>query len=186
MRNRFELSTPRLILLGADEASLRAELRSHEALAIAIDSNVPAAWPPEHHDLGVIEWVLRSLDLLAPNDPWRFFYMVLSIPRTLIGTCGFKRAPDENGCVEVGYSVLQQFRCRGYASEAVKALMNVAFARGASEVAAETFPSWASSLRVMEKCGMTRVGVGSESGTVRYSKRVAQNVFPLPSVGSLS
>ena len=113
MQNRFELSTARLILIGADKALLRAELDSQEALALAIDSAVPAAWPPEHHDRDVIEWVFRSLDVLAPNDPWRFFYMVLDRPRTLVRTCGIKRAPDKNGCVEVGYSVLEQFRWRG-------------------------------------------------------------------------
>ena len=86
-------------------------------------------------------------------------------------TCGFKQAPDRNGCVEVGYSILEAFRCRGLASEAVRALLSLAFARGAAEVAAETFPSLQPSLRVMQKCGMSPVGDGSESGTVRYAKR---------------
>lgn len=172
MRNRFELSTPRLVLVGSDDALLRAEIESREALAVAIDSTVPAAWPPEHHDRGVIEWVLKSLDSLRPDEPWRLFYIVLSNPRTLIGTCGIKQPPDAKGCVEVGYTVLEQFRCRGIASEAVMALMSVAFGRGASEVAAETYPSLLPSLRVMEKCGMTKVGEGSEPGTVRYSKRL--------------
>ena len=172
MQNRFELATARLILIGADEALLRAELNGKDALAGAIDAVVPPAWPPEHHDRGVIEWVLRSLGALAPQDPWRFFYMVLQNPRTVIGTCGFKGSPDERGCAEVGYSVLDEFQRRGFASEAVMALMTIAFETGASEVAAETFPSLLPSLRVMEKCGMTEVGEGTESGTVRYSKRL--------------
>ena len=172
MRNRSELSTPRLVLVGVDNALLRAEIESREALAVAIDSIVPAAWPPEHHDRGVIDWVLKSLDSFGPDEPWRLYYIVLSNPRTLIGTCGFKQRPDAKGCVEVGYTVLEQFRCRGIASEAVMALMSVAFGRGASEVAAETYPSLLPSLRVMEKCGMTKTGEGSEPGTVRYSKRL--------------
>ena len=172
MQNRFELPTARLILIGADEELLRAELDGKGALAGAIDCAVPPAWPPEHHDRGVIEWVLKSLDVLAPESPWRFFYVVLQKPRTVIGTCGFKGAPDERGYVEVGYSVLEEFRRLGFASEAVMALMTVAFETGASEVAAETFPSLLPSLRVMEKCGMTKVGEGTEVGTVRYSKRL--------------
>jgi ribosomal-protein-alanine N-acetyltransferase len=171
MQNRFELSTPRLTLVGADEALLRAELDSPGALAVAIGSAAPAGWPPEHHDRGVIEWILNALYRLAPDDPWRFYYIVLNNPRTLIGTCGIKQPPDKTSCVEVGYSVLEQYRCRGFASEAVMALMNLAFAKGALEVAAETFPSLAPSLRVMQKCGMTSGGEGSEPGTVRYSKR---------------
>jgi len=172
MQSRFEPSTLRLTWVGADEALLRSELQSREALAVAIDATVPVGWPPEHHDRGVIAWILNALDTLAPHGPWRFYYIVLNDPRTLIGTCGIKQPPDKTGCVEVGYSVLEQYRCRGIASEAVMALMSLAFAKGASEVAAETFPSLVPSLRVMQKCGMTGVGEGREPGTVRYSKRL--------------
>jgi RimJ/RimL family protein N-acetyltransferase len=99
-------------------------------------------------------------------------------PRTLVGTCGFKGAPDADGRVEVGYSVLEQFRCRGLATEAVAALIRAAFAAGASEVAAETYPSLLPSLRVMEKCGMIPLGAGSEPGTVRHGLRKSTFVSP--------
>jgi ribosomal-protein-alanine N-acetyltransferase len=168
MKHSFELATSRLILIGADAMLLSAELSSQRALATALDATVPTSWPPEHHDRGVIEWVSKSLELLAPSDPWRLFYMVLQTPRTLVGTCGFKGAPDLNGYVEVGYSVLQEFRCAGLATEAVRELISVAFSRGALGVAAETYPSLAPSLRVMEKCGMAPAGEGSDHGTVRY------------------
>jgi RimJ/RimL family protein N-acetyltransferase len=67
--------------------------------------------------------------------------------------------------------VLEQFRRRGLATEAAMALIDVAFAAGASEVAAETYPSLLPSIRVMEKCGMIATGAGSEPGTLRYSRR---------------
>jgi [ribosomal protein S5]-alanine N-acetyltransferase len=165
------ISTARLDLIGADGALLRAETAGVRALAAAIEAEVPADWPPEHHDQGVIEWVLRSIENYAPADPWHFYYLLLREPRTLIGTCGFKGAPDADGRVEVGYSVLEQFRCRGLATEAVRALIQAAFEAGASEIAAETYPSLLPSLRVMAKCGMILVGAGSEPGTVRYGLR---------------
>lgn len=102
------------------------------------------------------------MEHIGPHAPWRFYYIQLREPATLIGTCGFKQAPDARGCVEVGYSVLAQFQGRGIASEAVMALMRVAFEAGAAEVAAETFPSLPASLRVMEKCGMSKVGAGAD------------------------
>jgi [ribosomal protein S5]-alanine N-acetyltransferase len=169
MKHSLELSTSRLILVGADSALLLAEQSSQEALAAASEAKVPTSWPPEHHDNDVIDWVFKSLKTLDSDEPWRMFYIVLQVPRTLIGTCGFKGPPNLNGCVEVGYSVLQEFRCRGLATEAVLKLIGTAFDRGAYEVAAETFPSLAASLRVMEKCGMTLVGEGADPGTVRYS-----------------
>ncbi len=171
MSIRFQISTSHLILLGADDAMLRADLAGREALAAAVGADVPASWPPEHHDRGVIEWVLSSLESIGPGDPWRFYYLVLTEPRTLIGTCGIKQPPGADGCVEIGYSVLEQFRGRGLATEASLALLGVAFDAGATEVAAQTLPSLLPSIRVMEKCGMTRRGQGSEPGTVRYSRR---------------
>ncbi len=171
MSIRFQISTPRLILLGADPATLHADQEGREQLAAAAGAAVPANWPPEHHDNNVIDWVLSSLEAIPPGAPWRFYYMVLTEPRTLIGTCGFKQPPGPDGCVEIGYSVLEQFQLRGLATEAAQALLGVAFDAGASEVAAETFPSLPASIRVMEKCGMTLTGEGSEEGTLRYSRR---------------
>jgi ribosomal-protein-alanine N-acetyltransferase len=173
MADRFEIATPRLILVGADPSLLHAEIAGREALAAASGAAVPANWPPEHHDRGVIDWVLSSVESIPPGAPWRFYYLVLGEPRTLIGTCGIKQAPGPDGCVEIGYSVLEQFRSRGFATEAAMALMGAAFAAGASEVAAETYPSLRPSIRVMEKCGMTGTGEGGEPGTLRYSRRRA-------------
>jgi ribosomal-protein-alanine N-acetyltransferase len=169
MNHSLEFSTSRLLLVGADPASLLAEQSSLQALAEALDATVPASWPPEHHDKDVLDWVWKSLARLAPDDPWRLFYIVLRKPVTLIGTCGFHGPPDLKRCVEVGYSVLPEFRCIGLATEAVTALISVAFDRGAAEVAAETYPSLLASIRVMEKCGMAHVGDGGDAGVVRYS-----------------
>jgi ribosomal-protein-alanine N-acetyltransferase len=169
MKHSFALSTSRLILIGADAPLLLAEQSSPQSFAAAIEAVVPPSWPPEHHDQDVIEWVLGSLKLLVPGKPWNMYYIVLKTPRTVIGTCGFKGPPDTGGCVEVGYSVVQEFRGRGVATEALKKLIGTAFDEGATEVAAETYPSLTPSLKVLEKCGMTFTGDGSEPGTVRHA-----------------
>jgi ribosomal-protein-alanine N-acetyltransferase len=172
MKHSPELSTSRLILIGADAPLLLAEQSSQQAFAAAIEALVPPSWPPEHHDKNVIEWVLRSLKLVVPGQPWNMYYIVLRTPRTVIGTCGFKGPPDIRGCVEVGYSVVQEFRGGGIATEAVRKLVSTAFDEGATEVAAETYPSLIPSLRVIEKCGMTFTGEGSDPGTVRHSVKL--------------
>lgn len=169
MKHSIELYTSRLVLVGAESASLRAEQIGPEAFATALKATVPTSWPPEHHDRNVIDWLLKSLETLAPSDPWRMFYMLLRVPLTLIGTCGFKGPPDSTKCVEVGYSVLPEFRCNGLATEAVMKLISTAFDLGVSEVAAETYPSLIASIRVMEKSGMTFTGVDVDPGTVRYT-----------------
>lgn len=169
MREALALATSRLILIGADAALLLAERSSQAELAAALHASMPSSWPPEHHDKDVIEWVLKSLEFLDPGKPWNMYYIVLRTPRTVIGTCGFKGPPDQNGCVELGYSVAREFHGSGLATEAVQQLISAAFAGGASEVAAETYPSLTPSLRVMQKCGMTLTGAGADDGTVRYA-----------------
>jgi RimJ/RimL family protein N-acetyltransferase len=80
----------------------------------------------------VIECVLKSLEFLDPGKPWNMYYIVLRTPRTVIGTCGLKGPPDQNGCVELGYSVAREFHGSGLATEAVQQLIGAAFA-GAPE-----------------------------------------------------
>jgi ribosomal-protein-alanine N-acetyltransferase len=157
------------MLIGADAALLLAERSSQAELAAALQALMPSSWPPEHHDNDVIEWVLKSLEFLVPGKPWNMYYIVLRTPRTVIGTCGFKGPPDQNGCVEVGYSVAREFHGGGLATEAVQKLISTAFDAGASEVAAETYPSLTPSIRVMEKCGMTLTVASADNGTVRYA-----------------
>ena len=181
MTQRITLNTPRLQLIGADATLLRTELaglqvQSHTAFASAIQADVPAAWPPEFYDAPAVEWMLNATATLAAGSVWRSYYIALKQDCTtqvrshitLVGIAGFKSAPDANGVVEVGYSVLQTYQRQGIASEAVDALIALAKASGAKTVAAETYPELVASLGVMRRCGMTYEGVGSETGTVRY------------------
>jgi ribosomal-protein-alanine N-acetyltransferase len=171
LQQSLQFLTSRLILAGSQPALLQAELAGRRAFAAALGVAIPKSWPPEHHDRGVIDWGLKSLEVLFDDEPWRMYYMVAQQPLTAIGTCGFHGPPDLSGCVEVGYTVLPEFRGRGLASEAVMTLISIGFEYGALEVAAETYPALAPSLRVMQKCGMSLVGAGASPGTVRYSVR---------------
>jgi len=71
--------------------------------------------------------------------------------------------------VEIGCGILSEHRRRGFATEAAQALVERAFSVPVvTSVIAETLPDLLPSIGVMEKCGMTYVGEGSESGVVRY------------------
>jgi len=103
---------------------------------------------------------------------WSIWYLLSkrNDPPQVMGICGFKGKPDEAGSVEIGYSVLRQYRVQGYASEAVARLIVWAFShQNVSEVSAETLPHLRQSIRVMEKNGLTFTGPGSEQGVVRYA-----------------
>jgi ribosomal-protein-alanine N-acetyltransferase len=96
--------------------------------------------------------------------------------RVLIGGGGFKGPPQADGVVEIGYSILPTFQRRGFATEAMSALVTRAFAEArVTMVVAETFPESRASQRVMIKLGMRQLGPGEEAGTIRFGIRRAEH-----------
>ena len=82
---------------------------------------------------------------------------------TVIGGAGFKGTPDKRGDVEIGYGIDAQYRCRGYATEAVNAMTAWALTQpGVRRVLAQTEPGNAISQRVLQKCGFVPCGQGNE------------------------
>lgn len=163
------LNSERLTLVAATHGLVEADLAGQEALAEALGASVPENWPPDLYDRPAMAYALDQL-----NDPrmagWSFWYLVLSETNELTGLSGFKGRPDSSGSVEIGYSMLRQFRGMGLATEAAMRLIGWAFShRDVIEVSAETLPHLKSSIRVLEKNGMTFTGPGSEQGVIRYA-----------------
>jgi len=160
----------RLTLVAATEDLVRADLAGPEDLAAALGADVPDDWPPELYESAAMRLALELL-----RDPeqhgWSLWYLMTKKhePPRVIGICGFKGKPDGRGSVEIGYSVLRQYRVQGYATEAVERLVSWAFSHhNVAEVAAETLPHLRQSIRVMEKNGFVFRGPGSEYGVVKY------------------
>jgi RimJ/RimL family protein N-acetyltransferase len=73
----------------------------------------------------------------------------------LVGDVGLSPADGEPGVIKVGYTVSPPFQGRGYATEAVEALVGYAFERlGADLVRAYASADNLPSIRVAEKVGM--------------------------------
>ena len=65
--------------------------------------------------------------------------------------------------MEIGYGIDEQYRCRGYATEAAQAMTAWALAQpGVRRVLAQTEPGNAISRRVLQKCGFVPCGQGDE------------------------
>lgn len=163
------ITSSRLTLVAADHALVAADLESCEALAAALQAEVPDNWPPDLYDRPAMRYALQVLQ--EPRQQgWSFWYLVLEASNELIGLCGFKGLPDPNGSVEIGYSILRQYQNSGLATEAVTRLVEWAFSHpDVREVSAETLPYLRESIRVMEKNGFVFKGPGSEQGVVRYA-----------------
>ena len=167
------IRTQRLRLQPVTVALARADLAGRETLARALGAAVPPEWPPEHFDRPAIENTLIQLEAGGPGAEWAYFYLIRedlgpSGPTTA-GIAGYKGPPTGDGCVEVGYSVLQGHQRLGLATEALAAIVDRAFEDPAVlRMLAETLPSLLPFIRVLEKSGFHPIGPGSEAGVIGF------------------
>lgn len=169
----MRLFTPRLELIRAWADPVRAAARDDRArLAALLDADVPADWP--HEFLGdALPHMADALERQPPQDGYTMWFVVQREPRVLIGTAGLKSPPND-GRVDIGYGVVASFRRRGYAGEATRRLIDMAFEDPAvNRIVAETMPDLTASIRVLEKCGFVQVAAGvtgfsGEEGVIQY------------------
>ncbi|MBU9674467.1 GNAT family N-acetyltransferase [Planococcus sp. CP5-4] len=97
---------------------------------------------------------------------WGSWLIILKLDGQVIGDGGFKGKPDNQRQVEIGYGLLERYWNKGYASEAMNALIEWALANEQVEkVIAETERSNQASIRVLEKVKMKRT---KEIGSLIY------------------
>ncbi|WP_410990866.1 GNAT family N-acetyltransferase [Bacillus cereus] len=106
------------------------------------------------HIVGHVKNVKKDATLL----PWGARYVLRKEDDSVLGDIGFKGKPNENQTVEIGYGFIEKYWNQGYATEAVKELIDWAFKTGEVEtIIAETLLDNYSSMRVLEKLHMKRV-----------------------------
>lgn len=103
---------------------------------------------------------LRQAQLRAdPGElPWLYRAAVLSGTRQVVARGGFHAPPDDEGSVEIGYSVQPDQRGRGLATELARGLLGWAAAQGAARCVASVRPDNAASLVVVDRLGFVRTG----------------------------
>ncbi len=103
--------------------------------------------------------------LSHPEDrEWYAVWMIEKADGTRIGDLCFKGF-DAARNPEIGYGILEEYRGRGYAAEAVRLALQWAFRHPeVNAVEAETDPDNAASRRVLEKCGFLPMGIMGEEG----------------------
>jgi RimJ/RimL family protein N-acetyltransferase len=93
----------------------------------------------------------------APGDPGGWVQLSVEDRGTgrLVGDVGLSPAEGEPGVIKIGYTIAPEFQGRGYATEAIEALVAYAFNRlGANIVRAYASADNVPSIRVAEKIGM--------------------------------
>ena len=113
------------------------------------------------------EMLQESLD---HRDAWDWYaaWAIEQKDGTHIGELCFKGLNDD-GSVEIGYGITEENQGKGYATEAVEAVIAWALNQsGVRQVEAETEPGNRKSQRVLEKCGFSPLGIIGEEGPRFY------------------
>ncbi len=156
------LVTPRLKLVPLVATVITALV---DGAAESVGLSVPDGWPDTHDD-----GFLRSRRSQQEADPSRAQWVRgVVIPasgpvRALAGHAGFHGPPGVNGpgtagALEVGYTIFEAYRGRGYATEVADALIAWAGREHAvRHFYASVAPDNAPSLAVIARLGFTRCG----------------------------
>jgi [ribosomal protein S5]-alanine N-acetyltransferase len=166
------IRTPRLRLVPATPAHLRAGLESPAALSDALQVDIAPSWPPELYDADAARWMLGWLESHPDDAQWGFYYFVQADVSQAIGAGGYKGAPNDAGVVEIGYSIVPEWRRRGFAREAVDGLLAHAFSDPrVTCVIAHTLVELEPSIAVLRSAGFSFVGQGhdpQEPSAIQY------------------
>ncbi len=170
------LFTRRLELIAATAELARLDSdgtrdNDHAALAAALQATVPPAWPPPlfADDQASLP---RRLAADATLVGWSVWYAVQQESPTLVGNLGFHGKPDGDGGVDIGHSMLAQFQRRGYAIEALGALIDWAFSHDDVRIIrARVLAGDEQAIRVLEKSGLGFIGEGGNPRMLRFELR---------------
>jgi RimJ/RimL family protein N-acetyltransferase len=147
---RMSVTTPRLILDPIDaEAARRVRARTPRP-----DEHWAADYPFVG-DLAAIGAFLSATERHGEQRPFGYYQVRLRSEGVAIGGIGFK-GPPQDDAVEVGYGLAPSARGRGYATEALQAMVGLAGDLGVATVRADTDLDNVASQRVLEKAGFRR------------------------------
>jgi RimJ/RimL family protein N-acetyltransferase len=103
--------------------------------------------------------VRERLQRRPDEAPWWNWLVVRQDDAEAVGSVAFGGAPDESGAVLIGYAMYPGQEGHGYATEAVKAMVQWAFAQSGVRIVRALAPVWNTpAVHVAEKVGMRPVG----------------------------
>ncbi len=114
---------------------------------------------PEAADIKDILHIIRDSLGHKPNpdgfDSWIF---INKEDNRIIGDGGFKGSPDENGVIDIGYAIVEAQRRKGFALEAVSALLKWGLSQSCvTAVTADCLESNIPSIKILTKLGMNEI-----------------------------
>ncbi len=165
------IQTQRLELISGSEDIITAEIEDREKFGRLLRANIPLSWPPE-----TLKDALPFFRKLLIENPelgqWLLWYAIKidCDERILCGSVKFKGAPDNEGKIEIGYSVLPEFQQKGFATEMVGGLIRwVREQNGVVRIDAQTTIDNVGSICVLKKNGFIQFENAGDQDSVWFS-----------------
>lgn len=161
-----QIFTERLTLTACPLQVAHAAGAGKRQLETLIGAHVDEHWMDEDG-----RGLLSYYDYQLRNDPtmigWGLWLIMHTQERVVFGSAGFKGKPDDYGEIEIGYGISPGYRRQGYTFEAASALKEWAFTHPeVKRLNAECLPENIGSARILEKLGMTNLGL--KGGYLRW------------------
>ena len=161
-----QLKSTRLSFINCTSEVLEQIFLGDVNLAEHLNINIPDRWT--EFGEAPFRFVLNQLKKDPDHVNWWNWLPVLRSENMLVGNCGFKGAPN-NGIVEIGYEVAEEYRGKGLATEIAVALIQYAFSyTEVTKIIAHTLPFENHSVSILRKCGFVFVGeiMDSQDGNI--------------------
>ena len=147
----LQLETERLLInaLQLSDAPAIFGARTHPK------TNIYLPWKPKAVE-EVEEWILKAA-ALPPNTEgsWQLLGIRLKESNLLVGDVGIHYLPPHNQQAEIGYMILEAHQGKGYATEALWAVLDFLFGTyHKHRVTAAVDPENESSIRLLKRLGM--------------------------------
>lgn len=135
------------------------KLETERLTIVPVDHQFVEKLSPEDYKIhGFIKSYLEKLQEDASLLGWGVWFVIEKETEMIVGDIGFKGKPV-NHTVEIGYGIIPSEQGKGYATEAVKGIIDWALSTNlASHVVAECLEDNIASIKVLEKLGFDRTG----------------------------
>ena len=149
------IETKRLMLIPFTLDYVKAAIKGKKELEAILQYQVAEQWPNQDY-AEILPFIASKLEKDPSKSKWSFIVMHKE-DQKLIGEIGGKGGPNENGTIEIGYGIVEEYRNKGFATEMVKGLVNwLNTLPEVHKIIAECLLENLPSIIVLEKSGFIR------------------------------
>ena len=146
------IDTERLQIITFTVEMMEAFLKGNNEIEIITPYRVAAEYPLEVYKQ-FFEYKIDRFQKFPFENEWEGI-IIHKEDNMIMGDMGFKGGPNEEGIIDIGYSIVPSYQGKGYATEMGKAMVDWGLSQpNVKKVVATCNPDNIASIRVLEKIG---------------------------------